>query len=435
MSVPKFYTYLKEGTSAPIVEERYTGNPWVYFGADNLFLENMRTLADNCVPLQRCIEMTAGFIAGRGIRFVDEQGNVVEAAQRKFQEWMSDTTEEDFLHATALDIALANTKSWVVRRGFGGGIVRVDHLDVSRLRSGKIIDGKVNNYYWSANWKEVGARGGAVVRYRPIELPAFRMDERVPSAVIYSKTYKQNRDYYGEPWWLPAVPDAEVWAKVPVFNRTQIDTGFKPTVHLHTYISADTKDLEQYDKDIEDAYTGANGRGIFHTFGTQDENAPVLNVLERGDHAGELDAIREAAEAVVVRGYGVPDLLYRMDVVGGLTSAGNAMKAAADQFIEGFVKPKQQMITKDLVRLMNAEGINVWNAEIIELQLFDDASEAEAVRLRTMTIDELREDMDLPALDDERGNIIPGLISQPMRDDLGKVPMDTPTTTPTDGLL
>ena len=128
----------------------------------------------------------------------------------------------------------------------------------------------------------------------------------------------------------------------------------------------------------------------------------------------------------MVRGYGVPDLLYRMDVVGGLTSAGNAMKAAADQFIEGFVKPKQQMITKDLVRLMNAEGINVWNAEIIALQLFDDASEAEAVRLRTMTIDELREDMDLPALDDERGNIIPGLISQPMRDDLGKVPMDTP---------
>jgi hypothetical protein len=52
-----------------------------------------------------------------------------------------------------------------------------------------------------------------------------------------------------------------------------------------------------------------------------------------------------------------------------------------------------------------------------------------------MTIDELREDMDLPALEDERGNIIPGLISQPMRDDLGKVPVDTPTTPTTDGLL
>ena len=45
MSLPKFYSYLKEGTSAPLVEERYTGNPWVYFGADNLFLENM---SENC---------------------------------------------------------------------------------------------------------------------------------------------------------------------------------------------------------------------------------------------------------------------------------------------------------------------------------------------------------------------------------------------------
>ena len=407
MSIPKFYAYLKEGTNAPLVEERYTGNPWVYFGADNLFLENMRTLADNCVPLQRCIEMTAAFIAGRGIRFVDEDGNEVQAAQDKFQEWMTDTTEEDFLHATALDIALANTKSWVVRRGFGGGIVRVDHLDVSRLRSGKLMEGKVRNYYWSANWKEVGARGGAVQRYRPIELPAFTFEEKAPSAVMYSKTYKQNRDYYGEPWWLPAVADAEVWAKVPVFNKTQIDTGFKPTVHLHTFISADTKDLEQYDRDIEDAYTGANGRGIFHTFGTQDENAPVLNRLERGDHAGELDTIRDMAETVIVRGYGVPDLLYRMDVVGGLTSAGNAMKAATDQFMEGFVKPKQQMIIKDLVRLMNAEGIAVWNAEIKPLQLFDDDAETENIRLRTMTINELRADMELPELLDERGGIIP----------------------------
>jgi len=71
------------------------------------------------------------------------------------------------------------------------------------------------------------------------------------------------------------------------------------------------------------------------------------------------------------------------------------------------VKPKQQMITKDLVRLMNAEGIPVWNAEIIPLQLFDDDTESENIRLRTMTINELREDMELPAFEDGRGDIIP----------------------------
>ena len=75
-ALPKFKAYLKEGTNAPLVEERYTGNPWVYFGADNLFLEHMRTLADNCVPLQRCVEMSAAFIAGNGIKFKDREGKV-----------------------------------------------------------------------------------------------------------------------------------------------------------------------------------------------------------------------------------------------------------------------------------------------------------------------------------------------------------------------
>jgi hypothetical protein len=242
-----------------------------------------------------------------------------------------------------------------------------------------------------------------------MELPAFALDVRKPKSVLYSKAYKQNRDYYSEPWYLPAVADCEVWAKVPVFNKVQIDTSFKPTVHLHTYINADTKDLDQYDKDIEDAYTGANGRGIFHTFGTNEENAPQLNVLPRGDHAGELDLIRDNAEKVIVRAYGVPDILYRMDTAGGLSSQGSALKAAVDQFMHGFVKPKQNMITKDLVRLMNAEGLtDVWEAEIDDLELFEDDIFTDDVKLQVMTRDELRDEMDLPELGGEVGQTIPG---------------------------
>jgi hypothetical protein len=426
-----FKAYLKEGTSAPVVSERYTGNPWVYFGADNLFLENMRTLADNCVPLQRCVEMAAMFIAGKGIKFYDQEGNEIPAAQAKFQEWMKDTTEEEFLYATALDIALANAKSWVLRRGFGGALVRVDHLDVVRLRSGKLTDGKITDYYWSSDWNKIGPRGGSVEdRYRPITLPAFTTERKEAKSVMYSKTYKQNRDYYGEPWYLAAVQDCEVWAKVPNFNKVQIDTGFRASVHLHTFINADTKDLEQYDKDIENAYTGSNGRGIFHTFGMPEEGAPQLTALERGDHAGELDTIRDNAEKVIVRAYGIPDILYRMDTSGGLSSQGSALKAALEQFQTTFVEPKQQIICRDLVRLMNEEGIEVWEAEIEGLEVFEEDTNESMVRLRSMTINELRDEMDMPPLDDQRGDIIPGLISQPMTADLAAVPAKSGNTGP-----
>ena len=424
----RFKAFLKEGTSAPLVEERYTGNPWVYFGADNLFLERMRNLADNCVPLQRCIEMAAMFIAGKGIKFKDEDGEEIPEAQAKFQEWMTDTTEEDFLFATGLDIALANSKAWVVRRAYGGAVVRVDHLDVSRLRSGKLKGGKVEEYYWSSDWTKVGTRGGVPDdRYRPEEIKAFDTLKRTPKAVMYGKAYKQNRDYYSEPWYLPAEADCEVWIKVPKFNQVQIDTGFKAGVHLHTFFDGDPKDIEQYDEAVEDAYAGAGARGIFHTISSNGESVPTLQVLERGDHAGELDEIRDNAEKVIVRAYGIPDILYRMDTAGGLTSQGSALKAALEQFQTTFVEPKQQMICRDLVRLMNAEGIKVWEAEIEALEVFEEEGQTDQIKLRTMTINELRDEMDLPALedDDERGDVIPGMFGNPMTDELEMV---TPTT-------
>jgi hypothetical protein len=406
----KFKAYLKEGTSAPLVEERYTGSPWVWFGADNLFPNAMRTLADNCVPLARCLEMAAMFIAGKGVKFKDKEGNEIEAAQQRFQQWLADTTEEDFLYATALDIALMNSYSWVIRRAAGSGIARLDHLDVSRVRTAKMIEGKIPAYYFSSDWSKVGTRGGASEeRYKPLEVPAYDPAKPAPKELFYYRTYKQGRDYYGEPWYLSAVSDCEVWAKVPVFNKVQIDTGFKPTIHLHLPFDGDPKDIDQVVQDIQDAYTGAAANGLFTTFGNPGETAPALNPIERGDRAGELDLIRDNAEKVIVRGYGIPDILYRMDTSGGLTSQGSALKAALEQFESTFVEPKRGMIEKALTKLMNDDGIEVWECEIEELDVFEEEGATEKVMLAAMTVNELREEMDLPPLDDERGDKIPAV--------------------------
>jgi len=401
-----FHAYLKEGTHAPTTEETYTGQEWVSFGLDNLFPQAIGTLRDNCVPLGRCWSMATAFIAGKGVKFYDREGEEIEAAQERFQQWMLDSSEEEFLHATASDIALGLSKAWVVRRAFGGSIARLDHLDVSRLRAGHLQSGKVKDYFWSADWSRCTDAGE---KFKPVKLPAFDITGKRSKSVLYTKTYKQGRDHYSEPWFLPIVPDCEVWIKVPAFNKTQIDTGFRPSVHLHTFISGDTKDLEQYDKDIEDAYTGATGRGIFHTFGTTEEGAPTLTSLPRGDHAGELDTMRDNAEKVIIRGYGVPDILYRMDTAGGLSSQGSALKAAVDQFMNGFVIPMQQIITRDLVRLMNADGlVDVWEARIEQLELFREEGVSDDLKLQVMTRDEIREELDLPELGGEKGEAIPG---------------------------
>ena len=435
----KFVAYspgLNLSSAGPRQNERTT-NPWVKFGDTNQYLENLRLLADKCSPLNRCIELTASMIAGQDIVFYDKSEKPIPEARDRFISWLGTVGLEDFLLATANDIALANAKCWVVRRSETGDITNLDHLDVSRLRSGYVQsdeesgENTVVDFYWSSDWSRVGSRGGAPKGYAPQPLKVYDDKKRVSRSVIYTRVYKQNRDYYSEPWFVATIPDCEVWAQVPEFNNVQIATGFKSSVHLHTYIGADVKDLEQYDKDIEDAYTGPTARGLFHTFGLQGEAAPVITPIPRGDHAGELDAIREKAEKVIVRGYGLPDILYNMDAAGGLTSVGSALTIARQQYLSSFIRAKQPMITRDAVRLLKDSGMaNVHSAAIVNAPSGEDIKEDTGIRLRVMTINDLRKDLKLPELTDGRGDLIPGLISPALSEDLTVPP---PATKPNTG--
>ena len=109
-----FGSFLRDGTVAPYVTEEITRERWVWFGEDNLAPERWRELADNCVPLGRCVDMAALFLAGKGVEFVDREGEVIEAAQARFQEWVSESSEEEFLHRTFYDVALLNAFTWDV---------------------------------------------------------------------------------------------------------------------------------------------------------------------------------------------------------------------------------------------------------------------------------------------------------------------------------
>ena len=118
---------MKQGTVVPTVIERYTGDPWIYFGKRNLWPEEMRELAFNCGPLERSMHTLAMMIAGNGVKFYDREGNELEDAKGVFiNELLKDTTEEDFLFACAYDIAFLNSCSIVVRRELGGEIARLD---------------------------------------------------------------------------------------------------------------------------------------------------------------------------------------------------------------------------------------------------------------------------------------------------------------------
>ena len=420
--IPKLYAYAKQGTVTPTVLERYTGEEWVYFGKRNLWPEDMRSLADNCGPLERCVHTTALMIAGNGVKFYDKAGKEVEEARTVLNdELLKDTTEEAFLYSLAYDVAMMNACTINVRRAAGGDIVRLDHLDVTRFRSGVLgEDGKPSRYYWCSNW----ARQREGARFAPKPLEVYN-DSVKAEAVIYSRGYRQGSmgDVYSIPWWIGAINAAEVWAKIDAYNATQIDTGFSASVHLHTYTNRPDSELDTYDEKVMRAYSGARGRGIFHTYGTPEEGAPLLTKLDRGDHAGELDEIRDGAERVIYNAYGMPGILMGIETKTGMDGASKALSQAQAQVQAMLIRPKQQLITKALVRVLNDKGLtNVWEGKFDQMDIVEPGKDEVFARMAAMAAMDKNEyrvrELDLPPREGDEW-------SKPLNSG-GNAPTDTP---------
>jgi hypothetical protein len=106
----------------------------------------------------------------------------------------------------------------------------------------------------------------------------------------------------------------------------------------------------------------------------------------------------------------MPLALMGIEVRTGMDGASAALEQAYKQVMQMLILPKQQMITRDLVRLMNEKGLtDVWEARIDQLDLMADGLDGKArgeAYLRSVTVNEYREkELDMaPMEDDALGN-------------------------------
>jgi len=358
-------------SNAPAIPENRRDNlPYVPFGANNLYPELILGLVDNCGPLGACTQRFAPYIAGHGVEFLDENDEIIDEAQSKWAELLISQGEDYFLEATSLDIAVMTSKSWHVRPDSRGMPAAVEHIDVSRIRSGKKDAlGKINEYYFCSNWR---LRNSST--YKEVPIPAFGVDAR-KGGLIYTRSYRQQHDYYGLPEWIPALADAEVLTRIPAFNRTQIDTGFKPGMLINVKIAnKDDADLDQLDEDLEMTYTGEDGKTYMLHASNLDEDIEITK-LERGDHAGELDATRKVSKEEIYHTYGMPPILMGVDVSTGLGGQGLAIEQTLEMFTNTRVLAKQKYITRDAKRIIEACGIKVAKCRIRPLIPFEPAKD------------------------------------------------------------
>ena len=243
-------------------------------------------------------------------------------------------------------------------------------------------------------------------------IPAYIFGESAPKypiAAIFNCDYRPREPYYGRLFWMGAYIAAQTWSRVDLYNRTQIDTGFAPKVIMGTRFEGDEKQQAKYQDDFEAAFQGSAGAGLFHFLMGTGEDAPFVHEMGESSHAGQLDEIRNASAEVIYDAYGIPSLLLH-DREAGLTSQERAIAMRLQQFQRTFVEPRQKMITQPIAQLMNEAGIEVWEAKIQPLNIFDPV-QSEAVIMASTTVDEARVQRGQAELEDtEAGNQLLSLV-------------------------
>ena len=395
---------MREPTVAPFVpKDDPTQIPYVFHGMDNLYPEGLRKLVDNCAPVERSITQLSEFVAGKGPRFYDKDEKEIPAAADLWQEWMSETSEEEFMAQTAYDLSHGLGLTWAVRRAAGGKAVRLDHRSRFGFRAGKTEGGKIPAMYWSNDWREA-EWNSSNPKFKPEAIPTFDWTGKLihDEAIIFERQYHPTEPVYGRIFWLGARRAAEVWVKVDNYNRTQIDTGFTGAVLLGTRFDGTDAQIEAHEERIENALTGSMGKALMVFTLGPDELEPFFQVLERGNHAGELDEIRTKSAEVIFETFGIPSLLMR-DRAEGLTSQRDAISIRLQQFQRTIVSTMQRLPGRALTRLMNMEGIKVWETKFAPLEVFDPVQDPAIIKA-TQTVGEAREARGDEPMKDEKMN-------------------------------
>lgn len=370
-------------------------------GQKNLFREFLRSLADNSPPLATAVRTLGLYVAGKRLVFKDKDGQEVQRAADVWNSLHVEDGEAHFRKATASDIALLGDRAWEVITTTGGQIAQLYHMDAMRVRLGKRDEnGRIKKMFFSSNW-ELRMRGNR--DYKEVEIPAFGSEgmRAAKKGILFAKDYHQGQDYYGLPCYLSALTDAEVFARIAVFNRTQIDTGFRPAFHIHAITGKDAENVDELDEMIEEIFTGPDGKSYALTNGTRDE-APIITKLERGDHAGELDTMGDRAEQVVYKACGIPPILLGVDVNTGMSGKGLALDQSVAQFMRTRIQPMQYLITDDALRIVQMMGVmEAVSCEVEQLIPFDPATDPALTRqtyLRRTLVYEDRQAAGLPPI-------------------------------------
>jgi hypothetical protein len=358
---------------------------WISFGDDNLYPNYILELFLGSAINGALIKSIGAMIYGEGLAAtnVDDNTDTKESYLRLTE--LLHNSDDDVLKDLAMDLKLfGGCYVNVIWSRDRSRIAKMKHIPAQYIRSGKMIDGEIDTYYYSADWSKAKKQ-----EYRPRPYAAFNTDDRTQASQILMIRDKNPALFYGfAPDYVAATDWIQMELEIAQFHLSNITSGMTPSMHVGFSNGVPTEEERRtIERQLNSKFAGSGNAGkILITFNDGKETAPVIEPIQMNDAQSAWEGMSKQAVNQILAGHRVtsPILFGIRTEGGGLGNNADELRDAFSLFNNTVVVPFQNTLLKGLDKIFKVNDINLdlyfktlKPADFIDLEVTKTQSEEE----------------------------------------------------------
>ena len=356
---------------------------WISFGEDNLYPNYLLELFLGSAINGALIKSIGAMIYGEGLAATDSDES--EGKKESFLRLneLLHNSPDDVLKDLAMDLKL-----------FGGCYVnviwsrdrkkisKISHIGAQYIRSGKMIDGEIETYYYSADWSKCKKS-----EYRPRAYKSFSTTDRTQASQILMIRDKNPALFYGfAPDYVASTDYIQLDLEIAQFHLSNISNGMFPSMAINLSNGVPTEEERRIvERQIQDKFSGSGNSGrILISFNDGKETTPEIIPIDSNNASESYQFLSKEVVNKVLSGHRVTSpLLFGIRAEGGgLGSNADELRDSYSLFNNTVIIPFQNVLLKGLEKIFRVNDIDLdlyfktlKPADFIDLEVTETQSE------------------------------------------------------------
>ena len=337
-----------------------TNQDWISFGQDNLYPNYLLELFLGSAINGALVKSIGAMIYGEGLGATNaDESEATKESYLRLTELLYNS-DDDVLKDLAMDLKLfGGCYVNVIWSRDRSKIAKIKHIPAQFIRSGKMIDGEVDTYYYSADWSKY-KKG----EYKPTPYRAFSTEDRSNASQILMIRDKNPALFYGfAPDYVAATDWIQMELEIAQFHLSNITSGMTPSMHVGFSNGVPTEEERRtIERQLNQKFSGSGNAGkILLTFNDGKETAPIIEPIQMNDAQSAWEGMSKQAVNQILAGHRVtsPILFGIRGEGGGLGNNADELRDAYSLFNNTVIIPFQNTLLKGLDKIFRVNDINL----------------------------------------------------------------------------